>query len=58
MKYVTGKIQTELFNSCLNTVFQMRVLKTSSRNDDFITCSSVELAAQQLVYNSDLGTVT
>lgn len=51
MKYITGKIQTELFNCCLNTGFQMRVLKISSRND-YITCSSAKLAAQQLVYNS------
>lgn len=57
MKYVTGKFQTGLFNS-LNTVFQIRVLKICSRNDCITTCSSAELAAQQLVYNSDLVTVT
>lgn len=57
MKDVTGKIQTGLFNSCLNTVFQMTVLKISSWND-CISCSSLELAAQQLVYNPDLVTVT
>jgi len=41
MKYVPGKIHTGFFNSCLNTVFQVRVSKIS-RGNDCITCSSVE----------------
>lgn len=48
-----GKIQSELFHSCLNIDFQMTVLKISSGND-CISCSSGELAAPQVLYNSYL----
>lgn len=53
----TGRIQSELFHSCLNIDFQMTVLKISSGND-CISCSSGELAALQLLYKSYLVSVT